>query len=103
MNEVANERVAGPAIWQSAMTLAIVAAICTALVAMTWYGTRQKIADNEQAWLEQSLKPAISGVPYEGDLTSSPIVLEPPHGLPGNDDAIIYRVQSGGKVVAGNE
>lgn len=100
MSDVAEARGAAPPIWQSAITLTVVAAICTALVALTYSGTRQRIADNQQAWLEQSLKPAISGVPYDGDLTSAPVILEPPHTLPGNDEAIIYRVQSGGEVVA---
>ncbi|MBT8077620.1 MAG: electron transport complex subunit RsxG [Gammaproteobacteria bacterium] len=100
MTELASQPDTAPSVWQSAVTLMTVAAICTALVAMTYYGTRQQIADNEQAWLEQSLKPAISGVPYEGDLTSDPLVISAPNELPGAGDAVVYRVQSGGNVVA---
>ena len=82
------------------LTLAAIAAICTTLVAATYRLTSERIAANEQAWLEQSLAPALGGVDYEGSITESRLVLEPPHGLPGNDAAIIYRAYSGGAPVA---
>lgn len=82
------------------LTLAAIAAICTTLVAATYRLTSERIAANERAWLEQSLVPALGGVDYEGSITESRLVLEPPHGLPGNDDAIIYRAYSGGAPVA---
>ena len=82
------------------LTLAAIAAICTTLVAATYRLTLERIAANEQSWLEQSLAPALGGVDYEGSITESRLVLEPPHGLPGNDEAIIYRAYSGGAPVA---
>ena len=85
---------------KAGMTLATIAAICTALVAATWHLTRDRIAANEQAWLEQSLQPALAGVFFEGSVTESMLVIEAPHDLPGNDDAIVYRVYSGGEAVA---
>lgn len=82
------------------LTLAAIAAVCTALVALTWQATHERIAANEQAWLEQSLKPALSGIFFEGSVTESKVVLEAPHGLPGRDDAVIYRAWSQGEPVA---
>jgi len=85
---------------KSGVTLAVIAAICTALVAATHQVTAARIAANEKAWLERSLKPALSGVFFEGSVTESKLVLAPPHGLPGNDPAIIYRVYAQGAPVA---
>ena len=82
------------------LTLAAIAAVCTTLVAATYRLTSERIAANERAWLEQSLAPALGGGDYEGSLTESRLVLEPPHGLPGKDDAIIYRAYSGDAPVA---
>ena len=82
------------------LTLAAIAAICTTLVAATYRFTSERIAANERAWLEQSLAPALGGLDYEGSITESRLVLEPPHGLPGNDAAVIYRAYSGGAPVA---
>ena len=85
---------------KSGLTLAAIAAICTAAVAATYQLTRDRIAANEQAFLEQSLQPALSGVEFDGGLTDSKLVLPAPHGLPGNDDAIVYRVYAEGAPAA---
>ena len=85
---------------RTGFTLAAVAAICAALVAATYRGTAARIAANEQAWLERSLTPALAGVTYDGGITDAKLVLESPHGLPGNDAAIIYRAYAGGEPVA---
>lgn len=77
---------------RSGITLAAIAAICTLLVAATFHMTASRIAANEQEWLERSLEPALSGVFFEGSVTESKLVIRPPHDLPGNDTAIIYRV-----------
>ena len=100
MSEFGEQRAVAPPIWKSGLTLAAIAAICTLLVALSYNLTRDRIAANEQAHLEQSLQPAIAGIRYDGDLSSAPIVLTPPHPLPGTRDAIIYRARSGGSVVA---
>lgn len=87
-------------ILSSGLTLAVLAAVCTALVAMTYHGTRGRIAANEQAFLEESLKPVIAGIPYEGKLSESTIVIEPPHELPGRQPVTVYRVFSDEEPVA---
>lgn len=81
-------------------TLAMIAAICATLVAATHHVTAARIAANQQAWLEKSLTPALGGVAYDGSITAAKLVLEPPHGLPGDDAAIIYRAYSGGAPAA---
>jgi electron transport complex protein RnfG len=85
---------------RSGLTLTIIAAICTALVALTYSATRERIAANERAWLEQSLTPALSGLFFDSAVTESPITIPAPHELPGSEDAIIYRVYSGDTPVA---
>lgn len=82
------------------VTLAAMAAICTLLVAATYQLTAVRIAANERAWLERSLEPALSGVFFEGSVTESKLEVPPPHDLPGNDTAIIYRVFAEGAPVA---
>lgn len=82
------------------VTLAVIAAICTALVAATFILTRDQIVANEQAWLERSLQPALSGLSFDSGITDSPLVIPAPHALPGSDDAVIYRVYSAGAPVA---
>lgn len=81
---------------KSGVTLAAIAAVCATLVATTHLYTTDRIAANEQAWLERSLLPALGDVEYDGSITASKLVLEPPHELPGNDAAIVYRAFSGG-------
>lgn len=85
---------------KTSLTLALIAAICTALVAATYQLTEQRILDNEKALLEQSLQPALAGVFYDSSVSESRLVLEPPHGLPGKDRAVVYRVYAEGQPVA---
>jgi electron transport complex protein RnfG len=85
---------------KAGVTLAAIAAVCTALVAATYTLTAERIATNEQAFLEQRLTPALSGVFFEGSVTESMLVIAPPHDLPGNDEAIIYRVYAEDEPVA---
>ena len=85
---------------KTGMTLALIAAICTSLVAATYQATRERIAANEKALLEQSLQPALSGLFYDSGVSESRLVIEPPHNLPGNDAAVIYRVFAAGEPVA---
>lgn len=95
-----DERKSKPSAWSSGVTLAVLAAICTALVALTWQLTAPRIAANEKAYLEESLKPALANVFYDNDLAESTLILEPPHDLPGAEQAIIYRLYSGGEPAA---
>lgn len=85
---------------KTGLTLAVIAAICTALVALTFQATHERIAANEKALLEQSLQPALAGTFYDSGVSESRLVLPPPHGLPGNDPAVIYRVFAEGEPVA---
>jgi len=80
------------ALFRSGITLAVIAAICTALVALTYRLTVERIVANEQAWLERSLQPALSGLFYDSGVTESIIIIPPPHELPGSEAVIIYRV-----------
>lgn len=88
------------AIFRSGVTLAVIAAICTTLVAITYRSTAGRIVANEQAWLERSLQPALSGLFYDSGVTESKIIVPPPHELPGTEAAIIYRVYAEGAPVA---
>ena len=86
--------------FKSGTTLAVIAAICTALVAFTYQLTEARIAANEQAWLERSLQPALSGLFYDSGVTESKLIIPAPHELPGSEAAIIYRVFAEGSPVA---
>ena len=85
---------------KSGVTLAVIGAICTALVALTYQATEQRIEDNEKAWLERSLQPALSGVSYDSGISDSKLTLPPPHGLPGAEEALVYRIYAKGEPVA---
>jgi len=87
-------------IWPGAVVLAVLAAICTALVALTHAVTAPRIAANEQAWLERSLEPVLQGLDYDGALSESTIVLDRPHSLPGTDAVTVYRVYADDDPVA---
>lgn len=84
----------------SGVILAVLAAVCTALVALTHSATAPKIEANAQAYLEKSLQPVLQGIAYEGSLSESTINLPAPHELPGNETVPIYRVYAGGEPVA---
>ena len=85
---------------RSGLTLAAIAAVCTSLVALTWKATDARITANEQAWLEQSLQPALSGLFFDSGISDSRLTIPAPHDLPGSGDAVVYRVYSGEAPVA---
>ncbi len=87
-------------IWKSGVILALIAAVCTALVAITWTMTRERIAENQTAWLERSMQPALAGVFFDSAVTESLLTVQPPHDLPGNQAALIYRVYAADEPVA---
>jgi electron transport complex protein RnfG len=89
-----------PSIMQSGLILAAVAAICTTLVALTFNLTRDRIADNERAFLEQSLTPVLAGKSFDNDLMASALMVPAPHKLPGTENAVIYRALAGDVPVA---
>jgi electron transport complex protein RnfG len=89
-----------PPVWASGAILAVLAAICTALVAITHSTTAPRIAANAQAYLEQSLQPVLEGLEYDGKLSESTVIIEPPHELPGSKPVTVYRVYADGAPVA---
>lgn len=89
-----------PPIWASGAILAVLAAICTALVAITHSTTAPRIAANAQAYLEQSLQPVLEGLEYDGKLSESTLTIETPHELPGGEPVTVYRVYADGAPVA---
>ena len=58
------------------------------------------IEANEQAYLEQSLRPVLDGIEYQDELSKSLLVLDLPHDLPGNEAASIYRIYADGEPAA---
>jgi Na+-translocating ferredoxin:NAD+ oxidoreductase subunit G len=89
--------VADKGILRSGATLATIAALCTALVAFTHVLTDERIAANEQAWLEQNLLPALSGLSHDGNVGNSRVTIRAPNDLPGSEDALVYRFYAGGE------
>lgn len=85
---------------RTGVTLAVIGALCAGLVAVTWHATRERIAANERALLEQNLLPVLEGLAYDNDLVGSRLVIDPPHDLPGNDRAVVYRAFDRGEPVA---
>ena len=85
---------------RAGLTLGLIGAVCAALVAATYQSTRDRIAANNKALLEKSLEPALAGVFYDGSVSESRLVIEPPHDLPGRGPAIVYRVYSDSDPVA---
>jgi len=89
-----------PRVWISGAILAVLAAICTALVAITHSTTAPRIVANAQAYLEKSLQPVLEGLEYDGKLSESTLLIEPPHELPGTGPVTVYRVYADSAPVA---
>ncbi len=86
--------------WKAGVTLALVAAFCTALVAFTWQQTAQRIEANNKAWLEHNLHPALGDLFFDSPISDSMIVIPAPHDLPGTEAATVYRIYDGENPVA---
>jgi len=89
-----------PPLWSAGLILAVLAAVCTALVAFTHSVTAPRIEANRQAFLEQRLEPVLAGRNFDGKLSESTITIPSPHTLPGNNPVQVYRVFAGGEPVA---
>lgn len=87
-------------ILKSGLTLAVIAAICTSLVAITYRFTADRIAANDKALLEQSLAPALSDLFFDSGVSESKLSIQPPHELPGDEEALIYRIYAQDEPVA---
>jgi electron transport complex protein RnfG len=100
MSEPVRQRISNPTIIQSGLILAVVAAICTTLVALTFSVTKDRIAANERAFLERSLTPVLAGKSFDNDFLASAIIVPAPHELPGTENAVIYRALANNSPVA---
>jgi electron transport complex protein RnfG len=94
------DRTNRPSVPGSALILAVLAAICTAIVAITYRTTAPRIAENAQAHLERSLAPVLAGLEYDGKLSESTTIIPLPHELPGAEPVTVYRVFADNKPVA---
>ena len=83
---------------RTTLTLAAVAAVCTTLVAATFLLTSERIAQNEQAFLESQLSPVIGSLRHDGGMLNN--VTSIADGLPGREPAQLYRVLRDGRTVA---
>lgn len=100
MEGLGEKRAVNPPVWRSGAILAVMAAICTGLVALTYRATEARIAANDKALLEESLLPVLAGVAFDSDVVGSITIIEPPHELPGDEPVMVYRVFSGGTPAA---
>ncbi len=85
---------------RTGLTLAVIAVVCASAVTLTYRATAGRIEANRQAWLESRLRPALGDVAFDTGLTDAVLVLEAPHGLPGSDAAVVYRVYKDGQAAA---
>ena len=99
-SQIPNVESGGKPIWSAGVILAVIAAVCTSLVALTFSVTKDLILANEQAWLEQSLKPALAGIAYDNNLAESILTIPLPHELPGNEPVLVYRAMFENEPVA---
>jgi electron transport complex protein RnfG len=85
---------------RSAVFLALFAVIGTALVAVTYEGTQEKIAAAEQAALERSLHEVIDPAMHDNDLYADVIYVHAPTALGSDENLPVFRARRDGKPVA---
>jgi H+/Na+-translocating ferredoxin:NAD+ oxidoreductase subunit G len=83
-----------------ALTLAIIAAVLTALVALVASFTRDRIASNEQAWIRQRLDALVPPGTHDNDLLADSITVTAPDLLGSPQPVKIYRARRAGAPVA---
>jgi len=83
-----------------ALTLAIIAAVLTALVVLVASFTRDRIASNEQAWIRQRLDALVSPATHDNDLLADSIAVTAPDLLGSSQPIKIYRARRAGAPVA---
>ena len=83
-----------------ALTLAIVAAVLTALLALVASFTRERIASNEQAWIRQRLDALVPPGTHDNDLLADSIAVIAPDLLGSSQPVKIYRARRAGAPVA---
>jgi len=83
-----------------ALTLAIIAAVLTALVVLVASFTRDRIASNEQAWIRQRLDALVPPATHDNDLLADSIAVTAPDLLGSSQPTKIYRARRAGAPVA---
>lgn len=83
-----------------ALTLAIVAAVLTAVVVLVASFTRERIAANEQAWIKQRLDALVAPDTHDNDLLADSITVTAPDLLGSSQPVRIYRARRGSTPVA---
>ena len=83
-----------------ALTLAIIAAVLTAVVVLVASFTRDRIASNEQAWIRQRLDALVPPATYDNDLLTDSIAVTAPDLLGSSQPVKIYRARRNGAPVA---
>ena len=83
-----------------ALTLAIIAAVLTALVLLVASFTRDRIASNEQAWIRQRLDALVPPATHDNDLLADSIAVTAPDLLGSSQPIKIYRARRAGAPVA---
>jgi electron transport complex protein RnfG len=83
-----------------ALTLAIVAAVLTALLASVASFTRERIVSNEQAWIRQRLDALVPPAMHDNDLLTDSIAVTAPDLLGSSQPVKIYRARRNGAPVA---
>ena len=87
-------------IGRTSLTLASIAVLCATAVTATYRLTATRIDANQKAWLESRLAPALGEVAFDSPLTDDVLKLDVPHGLPGAEAALVYRVFLGSQPAA---
>jgi len=85
---------------KSALTLAVIAAVLTALIAAVASFTRERIASNEQAWIRQRLDALVPPGTHDNDLLADSIAVKAPDLLGSSQPVKIYRARRAGAPVA---
>lgn len=83
-----------------ALTLAVLAAVLTALLVSVASLTRERIASNEQAWIKQRLDALVAPDSHDNDLLADSIAVTAPDLLGSAQPVKIYRARHGGAPVA---
>src|SRR5918994_264624 len=83
-----------------ALTLAVLAAVLTALLGLVAGLTRERIAANEQAWIKQRLDALVAPAMHDNDLLADSIAVTAPDLLGSTQPVRIYRARRGGVPVA---
>jgi H+/Na+-translocating ferredoxin:NAD+ oxidoreductase subunit G len=83
-----------------ALTLAIIAAVLTAVLALVASFTRERIASNEQAWIRQRLDALVPPATHDNDLLTDSIAVTAADLLGSSQPVKIYRARRNGAPVA---